>query len=91
MLADTGVILPGKSEGLHDDPAISLNMFLTDPSSIRWEQRVKAGKATIDGVSIADKARATELAKKIVDFRTEKAVAAIRAAIAGKAEAAPKE
>jgi len=91
MLADSGVILPGKSDGLHDDPAISLNMFLTDPRSIRWEERVKAGKATIDGVSIADKARATELAKKIVDFRTDKAVAAIRAAIAGKAEAAPKD
>jgi creatinine amidohydrolase/Fe(II)-dependent formamide hydrolase-like protein len=77
-----------KSDGLHDDPGIALNMFITDPKSIRFEQRVKAGKATIDGVSLADKAKSTEWAKKIVEFRATKTVAAIQKAIASKGKAA---
>jgi hypothetical protein len=36
---------------LHDDPGITMNMFITDPQSVRWDARVKAGKATINGVS----------------------------------------
>ena len=75
---------PNVSDHIHDDPAISLNMFHTDPNTIRWEQRVKIGKATIDGVNIADKAKATEIAKKIVEFRATKTVEAIRKAIANK-------
>ena len=42
-------------DGLHDDPVITLNMFIDDPNSVRYDERVKAGKATIDGVSIADR------------------------------------
>jgi creatinine amidohydrolase len=82
MLVEAGVMKAGTSDGLHDDPAIALNMFITDPRSIRWDERVQAGKATIDGVSLADKAKATEIAKKIVAFRTERTVAAIQKAIA---------
>jgi len=84
MLVEAGVMKVGTGDGLHDDPAIALNMFITDPRSIRWEERVKAGKATIDGVSLADKAKATEIAKKIVAFRTERTVAAIQKAIAAR-------
>lgn len=73
-----------KSDGMHDDPAITLNMFITDPKSVRYDERVKAGKATIDGVSLTDRAKATETARKIVAFRAEKTVAAIQKAIASK-------
>ena len=69
---------------MHDDPVITLNMCITDPNSVRWDQRVKAGKATINGVSIADKAKDMELAKKIVAFRADATVAAIKKAIANK-------
>src|SRR5262245_57356575 len=55
-------------EHMHDDPIITLNMFIDDPESVRWAERVKAGKASINGISIADKAKNTDLAKKIVDF-----------------------
>jgi creatinine amidohydrolase len=83
LLKDMGVIKEGMaSDNLHDDPGISLNMFVTDPNSIRWEQRVKAGKATINGVSIADRARALEIGRKIVDMRATNTVEAIRKAIA---------
>ena len=83
-LVELGVYKPNVSDHIHDDPAISLNMFNTDPNTIRWEQRVKLGKATIDGVDIADKAMATAIAKKIVEFRATKTVEAIRKAIANK-------
>jgi creatinine amidohydrolase len=74
----------GPNEGLHDDIAISLNMFINDPSSIRYDERVKAGKASINGVSIADRQKSMEWAKEIVEFRATQAVAAIQKAIANK-------
>lgn len=73
-----------KSDNMHDDPIITLNMFIDDPNSVRYDGRVKAGKASIDSVSIADRAKATDLAKKIVAFRAEYTVAAINKAIAAK-------
>jgi creatinine amidohydrolase/Fe(II)-dependent formamide hydrolase-like protein len=83
LLVDLGVTKPDqRTDSLHDDPGITLNMFITDPNSVRWEQRVKAGKATIDGVSIADKTKNLEIARKIVDMRATNTVAAIRKAIA---------
>jgi creatinine amidohydrolase/Fe(II)-dependent formamide hydrolase-like protein len=85
LLTELGVTKEGqKVDHLHDDPGISLNMFVTDPKSIRWEQRVKAGKATIDGVSIADKAKALEIGRKIVDMRATRTADLIRKAIANK-------
>ena len=75
-------IVDGERENLHDDPIITLNMFMTDPNSIRWAQRVKAGKATIDGVSLANKAKNLEWGRKIVEMRAANTVAAIKKAIA---------
>jgi len=74
----------GKSDNMHDDPIITLNMFIDNPESVRWAGRVKANKATINGHSIADKAKATAEAKKIVEFRATKTVEAINKAIAAK-------
>jgi len=83
LLVDLGVTKEGaKTDSLHDDPGIALNMFMTDPKSIRWEQRVKAGKATIDGVSLADKTRNVDIGRKIVEMRATNTVAAIKKAIA---------
>ncbi|HYN09171.1 MAG TPA: creatininase family protein [Vicinamibacterales bacterium] len=79
-----GLIKEGQSDGLHDDPIITMNMMVADPNSVRWEQRVKAGKATINGVSIADKAKALEIGKKIVEFRADVTATKIKEAIANK-------
>jgi len=81
---ETHGLVSGKSDALHDDPVITLNMFVTDPRSVRWEERVKAGKATIDGVSIADRKKDLELARQIVEFRTTTTVDAIKKSIANK-------
>jgi creatinine amidohydrolase/Fe(II)-dependent formamide hydrolase-like protein len=85
LLDELGVTKPDqKRDSLHDDPGITLNMLVTDPNSVRWEQRVKANKATIDGVSIADKAKALELGRKIVDMRATNTADLIKKAIASK-------
>ena len=80
-------IKEGTSDNMHDDPIITLNMFIDDPNSVRFNERVKAGKATINGVNIADKAKNTELAKKIVEFRATKTIEAINKKIAEKGKA----
>ncbi len=72
----------GKSDGMHDDPIITLNMFIDDPNSVRYDGRVKAGKASINGHSIADRAEATAQANQIVEFRATRTVEAINQAIA---------
>ena len=72
------------SDSLHDDPIITLNMFMTDPKSVRYDERVKAGKASINGVSIADRNKNLELGKQIVEFRATTTVEAINKAIANK-------
>jgi creatinine amidohydrolase len=73
-----------KPENMHDDPIITLNMFIDDPNSVRYDARVKAGKATINGVDVSNKAKNTEWAKQIVAFRADSTIAAINKAIANK-------
>ena len=68
-------------DNLHDDPVIALNMFIDDPSSIRWAERVDAGLATINGIDIEDRVKNLELARAIVAFRADVTVDAINAAI----------
>lgn len=84
MMEKAGLIKEGESDGLHDDAIITLNMFIDDPASVRYDARVKADKATINGFSIADRAQATELAEKIVEFRATQTAEAIKKAIANK-------
>ena len=80
-MASKGFIKSGASDGLHDDPIISLNMFMADPKSIRYEERVKARKATINGVSLADRKKNLELGREIVEFRATVTANAIKRAI----------
>ena len=87
--ADQGLIKEGNSDNMHDDPIIALNMFNTDPNAIRFEQRVKAGKASINGVDLSNRAKNAELAKKIVEHRATVTADAIRKAIANKGKATP--
>ncbi len=75
-------IVDGASDNLHDDAIITLNMFLDDPRSVRYDERVRAGKASINGVSVADRKKNTALAKQIVEYRAATTVEAIRKAIA---------
>ncbi len=68
-------------EGLHDNLYITSLMMVVDPASVRYDQRVRAGRATINGVSIAPKERTIELGRKLMDYRAEFTVRAIRASL----------
>ena len=78
------IVEDSAGDGLHDDPIITLNMFATDPKSVRYEERVKANKATINGFSVADRKKNAELAKEIIEFRTQYTIDAINKSIANK-------
>ena len=80
-----------ENDGLHDDPVIALNMFIDDPYSVRYDERVAAGLATINGFSIADRVRSLELARQIVAFRADHTVAAIERTGAGRVPVEPVE
>ncbi len=80
-MADHGLV-SGEGDGLHDDPVITLNMFYSDPASVRYDERVAAGLATINGVSIADRVESLSLARQIVEFRANHTTEAIENAIA---------
>jgi creatinine amidohydrolase len=69
-------------EGLHDDFAITAIMMTVDPTTVRMKQRIAADKFRINGVELAPAAKTIEWGKKIVDFRAEATVKAIRKAVA---------
>jgi len=85
VLRQLGVTKDGMpDDGLHDSPGITLNMLLSDPNSVRWDARVKAKKATINGVDISNLNRSREWARAIVDARATRTVDLIKQAIAEK-------
>jgi creatinine amidohydrolase len=71
-----------KLEGLHDDYYISAIIAVHDPNGIRAPERRKAGKLVINGVSLEPLEKTIANGKKIIAFRTEKTVAAIKKAMA---------
>jgi creatinine amidohydrolase/Fe(II)-dependent formamide hydrolase-like protein len=77
-------LVSGASDGLHDDPVITINMLMDDPSSVRYDERVKANLATIDGVALTDRAKVEAWGREIVAFRAQVTAEAIRKAIANK-------
>lgn len=78
-------LVEGSQEGLHDDAFTTLNMYVVDPGSVRYEARRAAGRARINGVDLSDAARNAELGRQIVAFRaafTVEAIKTLRAAAA---------
>jgi creatinine amidohydrolase/Fe(II)-dependent formamide hydrolase-like protein len=84
LLLKKGLTKPGVRDGIHDDPASTLLMMLADPQSVRWNARVKAGKATIDGVSIADKDQALQWGRELLEYRASVTADAIKKALGTK-------
>jgi gluconolactonase len=71
-----------KMEGYHDDYYISSIIATVDTNGIRMPERVKAGKFVINGVPLAPIEKTIANGKRIVQFRTEAAVTAIKKAMA---------
>jgi creatinine amidohydrolase len=70
-----------KMEGYHDDYYISSIIATVDTDGIRMPERVKAGKFVINGVPLVPIEKTIANGKRIVQFRTAAAVAAIKAAL----------
>ncbi len=71
-----------KNEGLHDDFAVTAIMMTVDPTTVRMKQRIAADKFRINGVELAPAEKTIDWGRKIVEFRAEATVMAIRKATA---------
>ncbi len=52
-----------------------------DPQHVRREQRIKADKASINGISILPAEETIEHGRRLIEFRTDVTVKAIREAM----------
>jgi len=82
MRDELGIEEPS-SDGFHDFYWITVQQMVTDPATVRYDERVDAGLAHINGLSIAPKEEAIEVGRKILEWRADTTVEAIRAAIGG--------
>jgi hypothetical protein len=73
-----------KLEGYHDDYYITAIISTVSTDAIRMKERKKAGKFVINGVPLDPIAKTIENGKKMVAFRTEATVAAIKKSMAAK-------
>ena len=69
------------SDRIHEEYGIDALMALHDPKTIRIDERTKANRATINGVSLLPMSKTLEMAKKIVDLRATITVDAIHKAM----------
>jgi creatinine amidohydrolase/Fe(II)-dependent formamide hydrolase-like protein len=70
------------ADGIHDEYGLTAVMMAFDPKTVRYDERVKAGKATINGISLVPKDKVIEMGRKIVEFRATVGADAIKKAIA---------
>ena len=68
-------------EGLHDDYYISSIIMHDDPAFVRLDERIDAGLATINGISLLPVEKTMWHGRQIVDFRAEATVEAMQRAI----------
>lgn len=74
-------VAEGDHDGFHDDIWVTAMMMVTDPEQVRYDQRVDAGLASINGVNITPLNETIELGKKMIDFRARFTAEAIRVAL----------
>ncbi|MDA0282140.1 MAG: creatininase family protein [Planctomycetota bacterium] len=71
-------------EGLHDDFAMTAMMMAVDPKSVRTEQRIKADRFRINGVNLAPVESTIKWGHRLINFRADATVAALRRSIGNK-------
>jgi creatinine amidohydrolase/Fe(II)-dependent formamide hydrolase-like protein len=81
FVLDNGIPEKINADGIHDEYGLTAVMMAADPKLVRLDERVAAGKTTINGVSIVPKEKTIEMGRKIVEFRANTAVEAIKKAI----------
>jgi len=75
-----------RDDGYHDDPSVTLLMMAVDPTSIRLEQRIEAGLASINGVELTPVDQRMADARRLSEFRADFTVEAIRRHLAASRE-----
>lgn len=78
---ELGIDEDPRLEGLHDDYYITTIIMNDDPEHVRLAQRIDAGMASINGISILPIDEALEHGRRLIEFRTRATVDAMRAAI----------
>jgi creatinine amidohydrolase/Fe(II)-dependent formamide hydrolase-like protein len=81
---ESGIPEKFDSDGIHDDYGLTAVSMAYDLNAVRYEQRVAANKTTINGVSIIPKEKTIAFGKKIVEWRANIAVEAIKKALSAK-------
>ena len=76
-LEDRGI--QQEPEGYHDDFGMTAMMMAVDQQSVRTRQRIEAGKFTINGVKLAPTKKTIEWGNRIINFRADETVNAIKA------------
>jgi hypothetical protein len=56
-------------------------MMLTDPETVRFQQRVEAGLASINGVALSPLQDTVELGRRMVEFRAGLTAKVVRKSI----------
>ncbi|WP_439102129.1 creatininase family protein [Congregibacter sp.] len=70
-----------QKDGHHDDIWVTAMMMATDPAQVRFDERVSAGLASINGVPITPLQDAVALGERMIAFRAAMTADAIRDAI----------
>jgi creatinine amidohydrolase len=89
FVKQNGIPENASAEGIHDEYGLTAVMMASDPKIVRYDERVAAKKATINGIDITPKEKTIEMGKKIVEFRANVGAEAIRKALAAPAPSAP--
>lgn len=76
-------IAESQNDGHHDDLWVTAMMMITAPEQVRYDQRVEAGLASINGVDLRPLETTVELGRKMMAFRAALTVEAIRSSIQG--------
>ena len=69
------------SDGIHEEFAIDALMMLTDPKTVRIDERTRAGRTTINGASLLPVDKTLLFAKRILELRAQMTVDAIHKAM----------
>jgi creatinine amidohydrolase len=71
-----------RNDGHHDDIWVTAMMMVTDPSTVRYDQRLEAGLASINGIDLRPKAKIVDIGEKMVTYRARYTADVIRTKIA---------
>jgi creatinine amidohydrolase len=79
---ESGIPEKFDSDGIHDDYGLTSVLMAGNPKNVRLEQRIAANKTSINGISIVPKEKTIEFGRKVVEWRANIAVEAIKKALA---------